>query len=626
MSRFRVQSVDSKNGAKRIGVVDDKGSKVVLSLHRYALVGKTDDLFIDPEHSNRVYVVGADGDNDLIPVTPHFEQPVALKVGDTEFPGKITELVTSEDIDSYNFLESFHYRTSSIAQNDDDTDVGSSSAGGRRAVLLLNIRHGLRWQPIGYIELHMPLLMVKPRHELFALPFKHPKLNVGWDTWDQHAMRANVNRIVRIARVVTSPEYRGLGVSRVLINAAKEFARSRWHVSGLRPLFMEISAEMLKYLDFVSAAGLMFAGNTEGNLQRVHKDLTYMRREYDVTSGIMSLQKKYLVNLTKGSQALGKSLDEMIQLLSEVAENPKSVGNLAPAEYYYLKSVLRFPIPYFICGLDSAAVDYIFSAIASLRVHSPEKLQRSTSKVDFKVKSGQISYSNISITTSFKLPASKHVQAIVDCFGLDGTELQARIVNKLNIEASGGNIIFITGPSGSGKSLLLSALDPSVQTPFVTAKYQNNSSTISSVGWIRDLPTDIPLIEYFADRWGMERALAALNQAGLSEAYVYLKPYQLLSRGQRYRARLADLALREDQVWLIDEFCADLDPMTAKIVANNLRKHVIKYQRIAIVAAANHDHYLDALKPTRIIRLRHGFQPEIMTYKDYIDEFHHKVG
>jgi ABC-type ATPase with predicted acetyltransferase domain len=86
------------------------------------------------------------------------------------------------------------------------------------------------------------------------------------------------------------------------------------------------------------------------------------------------------------------------------------------------------------------------------------------------------------------------------------------------------------------------------------------------------------LIDYFADKWGIDNSISALNQVGLSEAFIYLKPYKFLSRGQQYRARLAEIILVGKPVWLIDEFCSDLDPFTAKIVASNLRKHVIKYR------------------------------------------------
>ena len=72
---------------------------------------------------------------------------------------------------------------------------------------------------------------------------------------------------------------------------------------------------------------------------------------------------------------------------------------------------------------------------------------------------------------------------------------------------------------------------------------------------------------------------------------------------------------------MLDEFCADLDPLTARIVAHNFRRHVITSGRIAIVAAANHGHFIDALRPTHVIHLKTGSDAQLLSYKDYRDEF-----
>ena len=94
----------------------------------------------------------------------------------------------------------------------------------------------------------------------------------------------------------------------------------------------------------------------------------------------------------------------------------------------------------------------------------------------------------------------------------------------------------------------------------------------------------------------------------------------MLSRGQQYRAMIAELLLRDDGVWLLDEFCGDLDPITAKVVAHNLRKQIVATGRVAFVASANHLHYVDALRPTRVLALRAGDAPRWLTYRAYREE------
>ena len=171
------------------------------------------------------------------------------------------------------------------------------------------------------------------------------------------------------------------------------------------------------------------------------------------------------------------------------------------------------------------------------------------------------------------------------------------------------------------ETVLLGTLDPGHDGNGLNVSYKDVSGNTYKAAWMKDIQSDRPLIEYFSELWGMESSISALNQAGLSEALVYLRPYRLLSRGQQYRARLAALSLGSEPVWLMDEFCADLDPFTARIVASNLRKQVIRTSRIAFVGAANNAHYIDALRPTQVVYLRHNGRTEVLSYKEYVDEF-----
>jgi ABC-type ATPase with predicted acetyltransferase domain len=79
--------------------------------------------------------------------------------------------------------------------------------------------------------------------------------------------------------------------------------------------------------------------------------------------------------------------------------------------------------------------------------------------------------------------------------------------------------------------------------------------------------------------------------------------------------------LRDDPVWLIDEFCADLDPVAASIVAHNLRKIAIREGRIAFLAAANHAHFLKALRPTQVLVVRAGDWPEYLSHRYYTENY-----
>lgn len=616
---FKVKST-SLNGIQRHAtIVSARGKETSLKLHKHALVGPGDALYFDPLNSSRLFVCSREDASDLISVTPHFQKRKVLRVGVLDYELLIREMTSRSDHDDYDYLEGFHYKTSSaIVTDQDDSEKGKTGVGGRKGILLAYVKVGRKLVPAGYIELHMPLLMCKPRHVLFGAGFHHPTRDVGWDDWDVRNMRRYVNLIVRIARVVTSPDLRGLGLARTLIDTAKDYARERWHVGGRRPLFMEISAEMLKYMDFATSAGLHYIGNTEGNLSRVHNDLVQMRKGQKVSFGIMTLQKRYLTRLQALTVALAKPIEEVLDRLKELTADASEevlrqrFNGLAAREWYLFKRVLRFPIPYFMCGLDEAAETFIstYGLPAPARLNA-ERANGAT----------RVSLKDVRVTSTYEIPDSVHARAVRDCFGLDGSIFKVTLVGPVSLEASAGNIVLITGSSGSGKSLLLSVIDPGHKDTTLRVDYYNAGGHPYDVAWMGEIGSDKPLIEYFGETWGMERSISALNQAGLSEAFVYLRPYRLLSRGQQYRARLAALSLGPAAVWLMDEFCADLDPFTARVVASNLRKQVVRANRIAFVAAANNAHYIDALKPTKVIYLRYNGKTEVLSYKEYIDEF-----
>lgn len=614
-----VLSTDSKGHIRRVTVTGTDGRTVQLKLHRYAAVGKGDQLLIDPTHPHRMAVASCENGEDAIRLTPHFSATYELKLGAAVYPTKISEITTDQDLRDYGFLEQFHYKTSVLLENnaergEEEAARPAADTGGRKAVLLCHVKSGTRWEPVGYIELQMPLLMVKPRHLLFERPFQHPERPVAWDSWDQHALTKYVNVVVRIARVVTSPEFRGLGIAKTLLDAALTFSRERWHIRGRRPLFVEISAEMLRYFDFVSSAGLSYVGATEGNIERVAKDLASMRKNPKITSGILSLQKKYLTNFKKAVDAAELDFDATLARLQQVCNVPESVHSVSPEEWYLFRTVIRLPIPYYIIGLDQYSNDYVEAYVRERQPKRPNDISFASTPIS-------VSMRGLRATAHLTVADNSVVRKMMDCFGLKGERMSNAIFGPLDVHAGSGNIVFITGASGTGKSVLLHALDPEFSTPHIRTDLKQSRSTPYRAGWIREIPSQEAIIQYFSSQYGTERALAALNQAGLSEAFVYLKPYELLSRGQRYRAKLADLALRQDQVWLIDEFCADLDPLSARIVARNLRRHVIKHRRIAFVAAANYSHFLDALAPTRVLLLRYGGKSELFTYREFMSEF-----
>lgn len=183
-----------------------------------------------------------------------------LTVGGLQIEIVIKELTEPEEHEAYLSLAEFHYRGRSLH--------------GRTARLVARSFHPAFPQVLGFIELATPFYMNKARAKILNAPFR---LNgIAWDAWDTQTTRKYIHLIVRIARCVIYPEFRGIGLGQILVKHATEFASRRWQVAGLLPYFIEISADMLKYVPFAEKADMLYIGETEGNLARVRKDLGYL--------------------------------------------------------------------------------------------------------------------------------------------------------------------------------------------------------------------------------------------------------------------------------------------------------------------------------------------------------------
>jgi ABC-type lipoprotein export system ATPase subunit len=600
---YKVLRVSTKGNHKRVLIDSTAGPQEVM-LHRFALVGPGDRIRIREGLERRVWVVGAEGESADIPVSPSFEAQRPIVFAGEETQLRILEPTTSQLLNDHAELEAFHYRGLDFSEEGQKTKKG---VGGRRAVLIAQIRINGAWETAGFIELQMPLLMAKPRHVAFDRPFSHPS-GIKWNSWRKGGQE-NINRLVRIARTVVHPEYRGAKLSASLVRAAKDFSCERWHIGGRKPLFLEISAEMLRHIDFVSGCGFHYLGETEGNRKRVAKDLDSIRKGAKGASGIMSVQRKYFAAFERYRSVTNESFESLQARISELLRLPDPFSAMTKDEWLAFKPIIRSPIPYYVLGLDAVADSFVKEASLPRPVRFPRPARR---KLD------QIVLRGVELWSNYEIPPTDANRLILTSFGITTDRLVQRMMGAVNLEIQAGSVTFVGGASGCGKSLFLANLDPSWSSPTVETVGSINPESYR-VGWLRPFPADAPLFGYLAEMHGAERTFDALARVGLSEALLFLKPFEMLSRGQRYRAMLANLLLGDDDVWLIDEFCSDLDPLSARIVAGRLRETVREENRIAVVAAANNGHFIQALRPQRVLLLKTGREAVLGTWKEYVD-------
>jgi len=610
MSIITVTTSSSKAHERVLMVAGPTGRISALRLGRFSLVGPGDRLRVRNGSSVKLIELESAGGKGWIPIVPSYQLESALQIGVDTYPLTFSEVQTSEDFAGYERLESFHYKGRSLNEDPSAPLVGSKGVGGRKAVLVAKIRLANRSRVLGYIELQMPLMMCKPRHDLFRAPFSHAGGEASWERWLGDGQKF-VNQIVRIARVVVDPEFRGLGISSQLVKQAKTFARERWSVGGKRPLFIEISAEMLRHMDFVSKAGLAFAGTTEGNLLRILDDLNSIQKGASGKSQIMGLQRKYHTAFSVYCEETGKSFEEARAILSERVRSKNPRDSMPADEWLAFRPILRFPIPYHIAGLDESSDRYVRQCLAERPIAVPSKKPAHVNRAALSLR-----VSNLEVWVDQRLSLTPYVRLAMDSFGIDTSRVRTKLVGPVSVDLVPGNVALITGASGAGKSVILQALKRNKPPKGLVFRGEFGPS-IPKVGELRPLPEKVPLLQYFGKRYGTELAFDALCRVGLSEAMVFVKPYSLLSMGQRYRAMLANLLLSKSDVWLLDEFCSNVDPITAAIIAVQIRKLARIIGVIVVAAAANTSHFVDALAPDEIFVVRTGGDVLTMSLKDY---------
>ncbi|MEJ2788352.1 MULTISPECIES: ATP-binding cassette domain-containing protein [unclassified Pseudoxanthomonas] len=573
-----------------------------------------DELIVTGNTNQRISLAEADSDKGLIPIVPTFSMSERLSIGNKIATVHYSEIDTPEKYAAYQMLERFHYRSSPhlLEQEESNEALG----GGRKAVLLVSTNFGTRTEYLGYIELGMPLMMVGPRHRAFSRPFKHSTRDVQWTEWNQHSLKQYLNLIVRISRVVTHPTFRGIGLAKRLVLAAEQFAKDRWHVQRRRPLFIEISAEMLNHFDFVSGAGYTYCGHSDGNQSRVAKDMRSMHRGQKITSGIMSLQNKYFSVVSEFAEMSGMTIDAAIGAIEELALSKSPEKLVDDRSWILLRKIFRDPRPYYVKGLDDDAEKYVRGIIVPRKtIHEDLTQTHFESRIEIR---------KLQVSANITLPTSINVKAIKDAFGLVGDTVKQRLLDVSDFSANSGNIFLLAGASGTGKSIFLDILGMGDYGIHPNISVSHDRFLVPATSKLAAIGAEEILIDYFAEKYGLSTSIRALATVGLSEAIPMVKPFWMLSKGQKYRALLADLILQQKRVWLLDEFGADLDPVTAGVIAAKLRSLADRMGVIIFIAAANNGHFFKALRPTRVINFDLGSEPRILKTQEYSDELFEK--
>lgn len=177
------------------------------------------------------------------------------------------------------------------------------------------------------------------------------------------------------------------------------------------------------------------------------------------------------------------------------------------------------------------------------------------------------------------------VSRALSLFNVEASETtEFHIEAEIPIEDQDWRIGAIVGPSGSGKTTLVTALK---EGGFVETELDEWSPELSILDGIAG---------------GFEKATGALASVGLGTVPSWVRPYHVLSNGERFRANLARTLNGTATDVVIDEFTSVVDRRVACIGAGAFAKAWRRRPAGRVVVVGPHYDILPWMQPDWVLR------------------------
>lgn len=169
------------------------------------------------------------------------------------------------------------------------------------------------------------------------------------------------------------------------------------------------------------------------------------------------------------------------------------------------------------------------------------------------------------------------VSSVLNAFDLSIDKVSETFKGNIDIEGKQWNIGLIVGSSGSGKSTIAKEL---FKDSYIFEQTYSESSVID------DMPKDK----------SVKDITKAFTSVGFASPPSWLKPYSVLSNGEKMRCDLAKSILEEKEIVVFDEFTSVVNREVAKTGSFAIQKAIRKMNK-KFVAVACHSDIIEWLQP-----------------------------
>lgn len=184
---------------------------------------------------------------------------------------------------------------------------------------------------------------------------------------------------------------------------------------------------------------------------------------------------------------------------------------------------------------------------------------------------------NFNIVKTVNPKLSFRVNSILGRFDLKNSHVVEKFTGEIELNNFDWQIGIIVGASGSGKTTISKEIFGSEYN----TKYSYTNESI-----LDDMPNDSSIDEI----------IKAFNSVGFSSPPSWLKPYSVLSNGQKMRVDLANALLSHNKRIVFDEFSSVIDRNVAKVSSYAIQKAIKKTNRQFVAISCHYD-IIDWLMP-----------------------------
>ena len=196
---------------------------------------------------------------------------------------------------------------------------------------------------------------------------------------------------------------------------------------------------------------------------------------------------------------------------------------------------------------------------------------------------------NFNIIKEVKPKKTFRVSSVMGKFDLQTENIKEEFIGNIELDDK-WQIGCIIGSSGSGKTTIAKELFPE---SYIT-DFKYTAETI-----LDDMPSEK----------SVDEITRIFDSVGFSSPPSWLKPYSVLSNGQKMRVDLANGLLQDKDLMVFDEFTSVVDRNVAKIGSYAVQKAIRKTKRKFIAVSCHYD-IVDWLMPDWI------FNTDSMTFQD----------